>query len=331
ASGASIGTGQGTGTIQNDDTPNLVISQVYGGGGNTGATYKNDFIELFNRGMTTVDFSITNYSVQYASVSTTSSGNFGTEKTNITSGTIAPGKYFLIQEAAGAGGTTNLPTPDATGSIALTATAGKVALVVGTTALSASTCPGDDGTSPFNPSNSTIADFVGYGSLATTAGHCYEGAGPAPAPSNTTSDFRKSGGCIDSNDNSQDFTAAAPNPRNSASPANDCSAADLSITKTDSPDPVNAGDNLTYTLTVTNNSSFNTAQNVVVSDAVPTNTTFVSVGSTPNGWTRTDSTAAGQTGTITYTKASLATNGTATFTITVKVDSNAANNSIISN
>ncbi|MEQ1530867.1 MAG: hypothetical protein ABL925_16240, partial [Methylococcales bacterium] len=31
-------------------SPNIVISQVYGGGGNTGATYKNDFIELFNRG-----------------------------------------------------------------------------------------------------------------------------------------------------------------------------------------------------------------------------------------------------------------------------------------
>ena len=28
----------------------IVISQVYGGGGNTGATYKNDFIELFNAG-----------------------------------------------------------------------------------------------------------------------------------------------------------------------------------------------------------------------------------------------------------------------------------------
>ncbi len=26
----------------------VVISQVYGGGGNSGATYKNDFIELFN-------------------------------------------------------------------------------------------------------------------------------------------------------------------------------------------------------------------------------------------------------------------------------------------
>src|SRR5205807_1545910 len=84
ASGATIGDGRAEGTILNDDTPNLVISQVYGGGGNSGATLKNDFIELFNRGTTTVDFSITPYSVQYASAN--ASGNFGSDKTNLTAG-----------------------------------------------------------------------------------------------------------------------------------------------------------------------------------------------------------------------------------------------------
>ena len=43
----------------------VVISQVYGAGGNTGATYTNDFVELFNRGNSTV--TITGYSLQYAS------------------------------------------------------------------------------------------------------------------------------------------------------------------------------------------------------------------------------------------------------------------------
>jgi uncharacterized repeat protein (TIGR01451 family) len=75
-------------------TPMLVISQIYPGGGNAGATYTNDFIEIFNRGTTTVDFSATNYSVQY----TSQTGNFGgttaSVKFNITSGTIAPGQYF---------------------------------------------------------------------------------------------------------------------------------------------------------------------------------------------------------------------------------------------
>jgi uncharacterized repeat protein (TIGR01451 family) len=215
---ATIGHGQGVGTIQNDDTANLVISQVYGGGDNSGAPFRNDFVEVYNHGTTTVDFSITPYSIQYASVGS----NFGTSKTNLTSGTLPPGRYFLVQES---GGTTNgvaLPTPDVTGTIALAGTAGKVALVAGTTALATTTCPGDDGSTPFNPSNAEIADLVGYGNSATTAGHCYEGTGPAVAPSNTTADFRKAGGCVDTNDNAADFFAASPNPRNTSSPIGDC-------------------------------------------------------------------------------------------------------------
>ena len=155
--GASVTDGSGVGTIQNDDTANLVISQVYGGGDNSGAPFRNDFVEIYNHGTTTVDFSITPYSIQYASVGS----NFGVSKTNLIAGTLAPGRYFLIQES---GGTTNgvaLPTPDATGAISMASTAGKVALVAGTTMLAPSTCPGDDGSSPFNPNNPAIADLVG--------------------------------------------------------------------------------------------------------------------------------------------------------------------------
>ncbi|MCI0352292.1 MAG: lamin tail domain-containing protein, partial [Acidobacteriales bacterium] len=47
----------------------VVISQIYGGGGNTGAPYRNDFIELFNRGSNSV--SVTGWSVQYASAAGT--------------------------------------------------------------------------------------------------------------------------------------------------------------------------------------------------------------------------------------------------------------------
>ena len=97
------------GTIQNDDTANLVISQVYPGGGLTGASFTNDFIELFNRGTTTVDFSVTPYSLQFLSTS----GSIWA-KTDLTSGTLAPGRYFLIKESGGAVGAA-LPTPGATG------------------------------------------------------------------------------------------------------------------------------------------------------------------------------------------------------------------------
>ena len=82
----------------------IVISQIYGGGGNSGSTYRNDFIELFNLGSTSV--SVTGWSVQYASSAGTT-----WQVTNL-SGSIAPGQYYLVQEAQGFDGTTNLPIPE---------------------------------------------------------------------------------------------------------------------------------------------------------------------------------------------------------------------------
>src|SRR6185369_16646672 len=130
-SNATILDGQGQGTIQNDDAAALVVSQVYGGGNNSGALYRNDFVEIFNHGAAVVDFAVTPYSVQYAGVGS----NFGSNKTNLTSGSIAPGQYFLIQESGGSTNGAALPTPDAIGTIAMGNTSGKVALVVGTSAL----------------------------------------------------------------------------------------------------------------------------------------------------------------------------------------------------
>src|SRR4051812_17707980 len=82
-------------------SPDIVVSQVYGGGGNSGATYRNDFVELFNRGTESVDLS--GWTVQYGS-----SGGTTWQSTAL-SGSIAPGRHFLVQEAPGAGGTTMLP------------------------------------------------------------------------------------------------------------------------------------------------------------------------------------------------------------------------------
>ena len=253
SSNAVITDNQGLGTITNDDAASLVISQVYGGGNNSGASYQHDFIEIFNRGTTTVDFSLTNYSVQYASAG----ANFGSSKTDLTSGTIAPGHYFLIQES---GGTTNgaaLPVPDASGTIAMGNTSGKVALVAGTVFLPAAICPGDDGTAPFNPNDATIADFIGYGSVS-----CYEGAGPAAAPGNATADFRKAGGCLDTNDNAADFLVATPNPRNTGSPVNDCSTLKPDITINDV--TVTEGDAGTKTVDFTVTLSTSSTQTVTV-------------------------------------------------------------------
>src|SRR6185369_2690163 len=105
----------------------VAISQVYGGGGNSGATFTNDFIELRNTSAAAVD--LTGWSVQYGAAGGT------TYQVTALSGSIPAGAHYLVQESAGAGGTTPLPTPDATGSIAMSGTAGKVALVTTATPL----------------------------------------------------------------------------------------------------------------------------------------------------------------------------------------------------
>ena len=191
----------------------LVISQIYGGGGNSGATYTNDFVEIFNDENSAV--SLNGLSIQYASASGT--GNFGFSTTALTllpNALLQPGQYFLVQEAQGAGGTTALPTPDFIdlSPIAMSATGAKVVLVNGTASLG---CNGNAVTTPCSAAQlALILDLVGYGSA-----NFFETAA-APTLSNITAAFRLLGGLQDTDNNSVDFVAAAPNPRNTLSPLN---------------------------------------------------------------------------------------------------------------
>ena len=194
-------------------SPSVVISQVYGGGGNTGAPLTNDYVELFNRGVASIDLS--GWSVQYTSA--TGTGNFGAPDTQITplTGILASGQYLLVQEAAGAGSGVPLPSPRLTdpSPIAMSATAGKVALVNTTTPLG---CNG--GSTPCPPAAlAQIVDLVGYGGA-----NFFEGSGPAPTLSNTTAALRLAGGCQDTDNNSADFVAGAPDPRTTDSPLSPC-------------------------------------------------------------------------------------------------------------
>ncbi len=209
--------------------PGVVISQVYGGGGNSGATYKNDFVELFNA--STAPANLSGWSVQYASSTGTSY-----QVTNLTAVTLQPGQYYLVQEAPGAAGTTNLPTADVTGTINMSSTAGRIALVNSTTAISG-TCPA---------TASTVIDYVGFGSTT-----CFLGSAAAPAPSNTTADLRKS--CVNDKNNSTDFTTGPANPRNSSTSLAPCSAiaANLAVTAQANPATVFAGSPTLLSATVT--------------------------------------------------------------------------------
>lgn len=183
----------------------VVISQLYGGGGNSGALYKNDYVELFNRSNATVD--LTGWSVQYAS----SAGNFGggTSRT-VLSGSILPGRYYLIQLAAGTGGTQDLPTPDVIGTTNMSGTSGKVALANNSTFLSGSCATG-----------SSVVDFVGYG-----AANCSEGGAAAPELSNETAAKRAREGCRDTDVNAANFAVVTPSPRNSSTAPNVCPTGD---------------------------------------------------------------------------------------------------------
>ena len=182
-----------------------VISQVYGGGGNSGATYTSDFIEIFNNGTTMQ--SLNGLSVQYSSATGAFTSLTVTDLPNIT---LVPGQYFLIQEAAGLGGTAHLPFPDATGTINLSATDGVVALVNGTTSLNCGN------PTPCSASQlAAVIDLVGYGTA-----NLFEGTGPAPSPSNPTAIIRAGGGYTDTNDNAADFGVGSPDPRNTESPLN---------------------------------------------------------------------------------------------------------------
>lgn len=185
--------------------PDLVVSQVYAGGGNSGAAYTNDFVELFNRGGASVDLS--GWSLQYATATGTS-----WQVTALT-GSLAVGHHYLV--ALGSGGTSgaSLPAADATGTSNLATTGGKVALVHDTAAV---TCGATAGSCS---AIAVVRDLVGYGSATD-----YEGA-PAPGLSNTTAVIRASAGCQDSDANDTDFTTDTPVPRTTSSAATTCPGA----------------------------------------------------------------------------------------------------------
>jgi hypothetical protein len=194
---ASSASGSGTGSI--------VVSQAFAAGGNSGASYANDYVELFNRGTSAV--SVTGWTLQYASATSSSWGS-----TALT-GSIPAGGHYLVALASGGTNGSTLPTADATGTSNLAVTGGKVAVVRNASALSCGASAGSCS------AVSAVEDLVGYGSAVD-----YEGTDAAPAPSATKALVRAGSGCSDADDNSGDFAAVTPAPHNSASANAACSS-----------------------------------------------------------------------------------------------------------
>ena len=186
----------------------VVISQVYGAGGNVGALRTHDYVELYNRGPLALPLG--NLSIQYASA--TGTGNFGSSSTQLTElpdFTLQPGQYFLIQEGSAATVGDPLPTADHVDPtpILMAAGAGKVALVSGDETLN---CNGSVGQPCSAASLARILDLVGYGNA-----NFFEGSGAAPTLGTTLAALRAGNGAQDTDNNAADFAAATPNPRNS--------------------------------------------------------------------------------------------------------------------
>ncbi|WP_299539009.1 endonuclease/exonuclease/phosphatase family protein [uncultured Streptomyces sp.] len=174
-----------------------VISEVYGGGGNSGATLTRDFIELGNAGTASLD--LAGYTVQYLP-GTPSAGSLWQVST--LTGSVAPGGRYLVAEAAGTGGTVALPTADATGTVAMSATSGTVALVSGSAPLTCKTaadCAAD----------TRIVDLVGYGSAVVRETTPVTG-------SSATASVARAASLADTDDNAADLAAGAPTPVNTA-------------------------------------------------------------------------------------------------------------------
>ena len=170
----------------------VVLSEVYGGGGNSQALYANDYVELFNRTRDPVE--LTGWSIGYSSVAST------TWRSVPLTGSIRAYHYYLVRlGSAGGSGTAKLPAPDVTGSINIARTGGKVRLM----------------------SPSGVHDLLGYGKSPNAS----EGTRQPAPDDNKRSITRIHAGCTDTDNNDKDFMLRTPSPRNKASSGYACTKA----------------------------------------------------------------------------------------------------------
>ena len=196
------GMNSGTAAAEIAHSPKLVISQIFGGGGNSNSPYNRDYVVLHNKESVPVDLG--RLKLQYSSAS----GSFPVLDSykHALSGTIAAGGYYLVALAGGSAGDDLPIAADETGNINLAAGSGIVALVR------------DYLISGDTPDSPKVLDLVGYSNTAAL----YKGSGPAPAPNNTRAIIRKEEGCRDTDDNKADFETCAPFPMNSESLPHNC-------------------------------------------------------------------------------------------------------------
>ncbi|MDF2931279.1 MAG: C-terminal target protein [Chryseobacterium sp.] len=180
----------------------IVINEVYTGGGILGAAITNDFIELKNIGTSAA--SLNGATIQYAS----STGAF-TQYNTLPNINLAPGQTYLIQQGSdGLGGLINLVNPNLIVNVLLNFDSSpSVGVGVGLALTSGKVALASNASQVTGPTSANVLDFVGYG-LANQ----FEGAGAAPSPTILNSITRTNG---DTNNNNVDFTISLPTPQSS--------------------------------------------------------------------------------------------------------------------
>jgi hypothetical protein len=187
-------------------TAPVVISQVYGGGGNDGSGFNGDFAEIFNRSNAPVN--LTGWSFQSARVTDQGFDS----RIAFLGGIINPGEYRLIiaNQLSPLGAA--LPAADfVPGTLfGMESSFGRVALV----------STGNLLHTDYNRSD--VVDLVGYGNFNPNPS--FEGVAPTGVLDDIHVAVRKQGGCQDTNQNAIDFDVVLvlDLPRNIASPVHMC-------------------------------------------------------------------------------------------------------------
>jgi hypothetical protein len=191
----------------------VVISQVYGGGGG-GSTWVYDYVELFNRTGCPVD--IGGWSIQYGSSMSTTFGSSATNCAFIPAGAAIPAcGYYLVQVGSSGGSGVVNPWPAggpdyvSTAGPAMSATGGKVALI--SDQVWPTACLG-------HSVGGRFVDVLGYG--ITTV--CFE-TSPTASLTNASVAVRNAAGMTDTDVNVADFTLTGTSfvtIHNSQSPMN---------------------------------------------------------------------------------------------------------------
>ena len=205
----------------------LMITEVYPGGGNSGATYNADFVELYNASNNAI--SLDGKSLQYRSSLNTGTPS-GANLFALPPVKVPPHTYFLVK---GSGSTTGaeLPkSPDAFSSLAMGASSGQVYLADSAVGIN----PVTGGASVFaggtiDYSTGKVIDFLGWGTQGNSTGqtNSYETASRAGTVA-TTASLKRAATPVDTDNNSADFaiSAVAPGPDNC-----DCVAPTLKLTE----------------------------------------------------------------------------------------------------